>query len=294
MSKSLTDQVFFIRHKADEHFPADEIQQLKDKNKIAIFFDNEPLSNVTLDGLDINPKYFLGKKGKYKSALNCLCGIAKNGGMVVAEYNNDSEALIGQVNPGTRLESFGKMTVTLQLSKTQILKYGDYPVTLAARPPYVTICKPGAPFFQKIIPLIYNNDENNIKPDRSLLHHKALEQMCVEYLRTKGVNDQILKYCILRPGKSLAIIDIAGISKGGKKIYAQVKADKINPADHTSFINFVTDNIKETINIIFSKIDPVLKKHSDITYINVDDVFNYIKEKDENMVRNMIGFSKNT
>jgi len=291
------ENVYFIRHKQDELFLKEEINRLKDKNKIAIFFDNKPLSEVTIENTGINKKFFSSKKEgavKYKSALNFLCKIAKDGGIVVAEYNDEPEVLIGQVKPGTSLEPSGKIEVTLQLTKTKILKYSDYPVALAVRPPYGTICRPLAPFFQTIIPMIYNNTESGIKIDRSLLHPKMLEQMCVEYLRVKGVNGQILKYCILRPGKSLAIIDIAGISKDSKIIFAQVKANKISPEAHASFIEFASKNFKDTINVIFSENDPTLKKHPSITYVNVDDVFNYFKINDEEMIRRMIGFHELT
>ncbi|MDD4178539.1 MAG: hypothetical protein PHH14_00605 [Candidatus Margulisbacteria bacterium] len=287
--------VYFIRHKQDDDFSKGEINRLKEKNKIAIFFDNKPLSEVTIGNTEIHEKYFSDKKAvtvKYRSALNCLLKIAKDGGMVVAEYNDESEVLIGQVKPGTSLEASGKIEVTLQLTKTKTLKYSDYPVALAVRPPYGTICKPLAPFFQTIIPMIYNNAESSININRSLLHPKMLEQMCVEYLRIKGVNDQILKYCILRPGKSLAIIDIAGISRSGKPIYAQVKADKIKPEAHACFIKFASKNFKDALNVIFSESDSTLKKHSEITYVNVDDVFNYFKTNDEEMIRRMIGFPK--
>lgn len=300
------EKVFFIRHtpyKLDR--TTKDLDDLKKSNQIAIFYDNAPfdrvVKNIDYSGnrIEYIEEYFSNNRNLpnynkvYKSALNYMWFLGKNGGLVVAEYNSEGQCSIGRVLPNTKIEVFKeKFNVTLPLTKVIQIDYADYPVLPAVRPPHGTICEPHTSFFRDIIPAIFNNALSSIKIRRSLLHYKMLEQLCLEYLREK----KILKYCILRPGKTVATIDIAGVSFGGKTIYAQVKADHIDETEHKEFTDFVKDK-KDTINFIFCERANEIKDKSDNTnYIDVDkDVFDFFNSTDEGkkMIKRMIGFNTN-
>ena len=273
-------------------------------NGECIKYVEDYFQNNNEDGQSKNTKAHESYNKKYKSALDYFWRLGKYGGLVVAEYNNDPYCLIGVVKPNTKIENFNnKFNVTIQLQDTEDIKYSEYPVLLAVRPSHGTICEPKTSFFINIIPRIYNktlNDLLNIDnlTKRKLLHPKMLEQMCVEYLRRKAFkDDQILKYCILRPGKNLAKIDIAGVSSANKLVYAQVKANQIKSVDHEEFKNLFKDKEEnnDTINIIFCEnIDKIEHKSENIIYIDIDkEVFRYFNEEDYNdgqeMIQRMIG-----
>ena len=299
------EKVFFIRHQPfEEHHSNEDLTDLKIANKIAIFFDDVPfdqvIKNIDYSGSEIeyNEEYFSKNGGKpsynraYKSALNYMWTLAKKGGLVVAEYNRGSECSIGRVLPSTKIETFkGKFHVTLQLGQVKPINYADYPVLPAVRPPYGTICEPHSSFFTEIFPAVFNNDFSDIKIRRSLLHPKMLEQLCVEYLRAR----EGLNYCILRPGKSLPTIDIAGVSVEGKTIFAQVKANQIDQTRHKDFIDYVKDK-KDTRNYIFcERADEIKHKSNNIDYKDVDDVFDFFYNRvdgGKKMIKRMIGFAK--
>lgn len=304
-------EVFFIRHKpapASQPGPTEQdIEALKKLARIAIFYENKPVNDVVenVNYVGNNIKYneevfteFEDNCTTYKSALNKIWRLGKHGGIVVSEYNKDAKCLIGIVQPNTRIEPFSRessnftFNVTLKLEKTVEIEYSKYPVYLAARPPFQTICNPTSSFFKTVIPAIYIDPLGKVQPTRRLLHPKMLEQMCVEYLRTVHFeNNQRLKYCILRPGKNLPIIDIAGVSTDNRDIFAQVKADKIKPRALKEFRKFMKDPT-HTIYIIFC--EGVKNRGTDkgITYIDVDTVFDHFNNNKEGkeMIRRMIGF----
>lgn len=300
--------MYFIRHKHSKDFcTKEEIVVLKHNKRIAIFFEDEPFSKVVKnidfsgDEIEYNEEYFKKHPNPtYKSALKYMWTLAKYGGLVVAEYNSENECYVGRVKRGTKIVNFEdkfkeKFRVTLQLSDVikEPIDYSDYPVLPAVRPIKGTICEPQTSFFRVVIPAIYKGKLSSIKIERKLLHPKMLEQLCVEYLRDKDG----LKYCILRPGKSLATIDIAGVSNDGELMYAQVKADHITQASHDEFKKFVNEDVdnddKEDAKcyIFCERAKEVKNRLGNIHYIDVDRVFDYFHEKDENMIKRMIGFA---
>ena len=82
-----------------------------------------------------------------------------------------------------------------------------------------------------------------------LLHPNMVEQLCVEYLRREGYSDfekDTLDYCTLRPGKSLAIIDIAGRLESKRWLFAQVKNDSLSAARSTKLADHLERFLGET------------------------------------------------
>lgn len=312
-------KVYFIRHKRTNSksiHTENDIDDLKVHNKIGIFFENMPIDDVVTNHPKLNGSYPNSDihydpigfnkiknpsskyESTYKSALRKIWQLGKDGGLVVSEYNNDVEFTIGEVLPNTRIETFipnnakHVIYVTLQLENPVRKEYSQYPVYLAVRPPYSTICNPKTPFFKDVIPAIYSNKP--IPPKRKQLHYKMLEQMCVEYLRkVPFTSNQKLEYCILRPGKGAPMIDIAGVSTGGTMIYAQVKTDIISVTAHMAFIKFAKKNSKAKYIIFSEGVDNLKGKNKAVQYIDVDKVFDHFNNNKagKDMINRMIGFS---
>jgi hypothetical protein len=170
----------------------------------------------------------------------------------------------------------------------EIIDYSKYPVLLAIRPPYGTLCKPGRDTYWEFV----NYKLTGERPDLStkLLHPKMAEQMCVEYLRSVGVNGHKLNYCTLKPGKTLAFIDICGVLDNKKDVIAQVKNGKIEKSALDAFAKFTINNI-DGVNIVFSKDRDKAEPY--IVFVNIDDVFDHFKKTKPEMLEKMIfGSSK--
>lgn len=162
---------------------------------------------------------------------------AKDDALVVAEYElydlpakaSYKKVLFGKIDSKEVEDCFNKngfpmKTLHFAPDTVRELKIEDYPVYLAARPPYTTVCRPQSCFFTCCIPVIY--DGKPLKADVKLLHYKMLEQLCEEYLRRFGVEGVRMTNTICKVGKSLSVFDIIGRLENGKKVFAQVKADR--------------------------------------------------------------------
>ena len=124
-----------------------------------------------------------------------------------------------------------------------------------------------------------------------------VEQLCVEYLRREGHNNDKLAYCTLRPGKSLAIIDIAGRLEGERPIFAQVKNESLS-ADRSSELasqleSFIgKSNREDPVGVLFGKFDGAQDYDGPISFVDLEKVFQYFREQDETVLKNMVGFGE--
>jgi hypothetical protein len=297
---------YFIRHKnpKEKEIPA----RLFDEKRIAIYFDREPWEHVfDIEKLIPHGGKFTEEYKKaagagyartYASALNLISQIQTNGGYIFAEYgdsfigNMGNGCILGQVEAGTPVENVdGISPVTLRMkpSTIKIINYADYPVLLAIRPPYGTICCPSRNTYKTIAD--YHFDKKDVILSSDLLHPKMAEQMCVEYLRSVGLetgnSELTLSHCFLQPGKTLATIDIAGRLHNGKSIFAQVKNGEIRQDIERDFFDFVGD---KAIGVIFSKFIGDHRKISDGRYkVNIDGVFSYFTRSNRQLLVDLIG-----
>lgn len=295
------DEVYFIRHKIKNEDETPEINRktildIMRQKRIAIMFENEPWSMV-FDTSAEKPKskyfeQFTKENSTYRSALNYFFNISKKGGYIVAEYldgemqGNGYGAIVSRVLKGTQVESAAGFQVTLQLDANfyEIINYSKYPVLLAIRPPYSTICKPSRSTYKEFINFKLAGDVD-FPLSLDLLHPEMAEQMCVEYLRSVGVNGHKLSYCSLRPGKTLAVIDICGVLDNDKDVFAQVKNGNIENDALDAFVKFTQNNF-DGVNIVFSK--DRNKARTNVVFVNIDDVFNHFKAYNPKMLVKMI------
>jgi hypothetical protein len=301
------EKVYFIRHNLDN---SDTANRLCTGELIAIFFGIEKPDDVfsVVDGkyTVIETKLKGKNRQQCRTAVSYFAELANDGGLVVAEYNggniaSGSEssfygAKVGRVEKNSQIISHDGAPICLKLTDVKSLKYADFPVMLAVRPPFVTICVPDSNLFKDIIPNWFS--DTPIKEiSYGMLHYKMTEQMCVEYmLKHDETNSEIkLNYCILRPGKNAPLFDIAGIDTCGKKVYASVKFNRC-PIDVVKELAKFADCNDDCNVILFSddEIHPctVLGIKSRLKHKNTNQIFILFKQLNPTMLRHMIGIPK--
>jgi len=257
-------KTYFIRHSSKLDIDQATICKLYENGIIAIHYpwaEDNPLK--TADSKSLNPNHYV-RSGK--SALKTLLDISKNGGYICAEYRNIG-ALLGYVEPNTPIEFYdgfwgnkkthqGKPAIlkSLQLSKFCEIDSVSYVSLSVARPRQGTLVR--WPSIKKRV----ENIVTGVRLSRTLadLTPDQQETMCAEFLRFHEINDPIfsrLETLILPVGRTMKDIDIAGISKNGKKIYAQVTYGKLESYDYK--INRLKKflNSSDTELILFCRCD---------------------------------------
>lgn len=197
----------------------------------------------------------------------------------------------------------GEIYKTLELEVKEFDKQKDFPVNsfpvyYAVRPPFVTYREYGKgkdtcqnPFFEKIIPAIYDN--KCFDADVHTLHPSMIEQLCEEYLRLYGYNgkeESQLQYSSCRVGKNMEKHDIVGRAKNNIIIYAQVKADDVSK-HHDLYNEMKKEDGK--IYIVFADNTEQKEPYFDntelgIKFISIRTVFNYFKHN-RKLLTDMMG-----
>ena len=315
-------KVYFIRHNTTDEIDKYVIRKLAEESRIGLFYENQPFDSFVTEDPYYTKKSVVksvndyrakvGKEEKktfepnqgYATSLNYIRDLSQNGGYIFVEYNSGELGESGsgcyfcEVERDTNITSFNyedkinqkELHITLKYKKIKELRYSAYPALLAARPTHSTLCIPRRVTFAVIAKvLVGQSDKITLTTD--LLSAAALEQMCVEYLRSNKFFDP-LDYCLLKPGRSLASIDIAGVTKGGHAIYGQVKNSVINKDDLISFQKFCK-GIDPKYSIVFSKKTEVFQDIEDVTFHFVEDIFAYFLKHKRKMVEALIGIDFN-
>jgi hypothetical protein len=306
MDKKIDNKdVYFIRHNDDDNM--NNIYELEKNGLIALFYENISWKKVFNDGL-INLEEIEGfTKSRYwqtyKGSLEKLYHLSKNGGYAFVEYNsgrglkNDKYGygcVFVEVEKNTNISSSISFEVTLKYKKLEDVSYIDFPVLLAIRPPFSTICIPYRPTFAKIADYLLSGTKEICL---DYLHPKMAEQLCVEYLReVSQKNTGKLSYCTLKPGGSTAVIDITGESYIGDismTIFAQVKNGSIIEDDLDRFQELCEVDA-DCYGYIFATEEPLKKLNSNVSYIDLNEVFDHFNatKKGRLMLEQMIGFKK--
>lgn len=269
-------KTYFIRHSSKLDIDQATICKLYENGIIAIHYpwaEDNPLK--TADSKSLNPNHY-DRSGK--SALKTLLDISKNGGYICAEYRNIG-ALLGYVEPNTPIEFIdgfwgnkntrqGNPAILkgLKLSKFDGIDSVSYVPLSVARPRQGTLVR--WPSVKKRV----ENIVTGVRLSRTLadLTPDQQETMCAEFLRFHEINDPIfsrLETLILPVGRTMKDIDIAGISKNGKKIYAQVtygNADSYMKKKVGPLKKFTTE--KDAELILFCRCEAPTVENSIIIY----------------------------
>lgn len=284
---------YFIRHKDENR---KNLSKLLQNHKIAIFFEDIPWNQATDAEYWKSPERKNQKGSRYftayKTAVEFFKMLSKDGGQIFAEYENailpngKKGCLLGTVTPGTPVLEWDGCNTTLQLQNVVEVEYAKYPVLLAIRPPYGTICQPQRQTYAKLAESLLKHKP--IQPDIELIHPSVAEQMCVEFLRIYGISEKEedkLNYLFLNVGKTMATVDIAGRLNNNKKVFCQVKHGPIHDNTKKAFVEIIP---KEAIGVIFAN-NVANEVIGNIHYINIKDIYQKILKDSPQMIIDMIG-----
>ena len=247
-------KTYFIRH--TERMDIDEatFDKIVKDDLIAIHFPFDKSGDEKIDSESIDPDdYFkknheeamktltqFPKKGGYE-AMKTLTQLSEKGGYVCAEYRTVDGAIVGKINPETKIKllegKWGnrnqqqgrKATLkTLHLEKVKAIPPSEYLIISLGRPRQGTI-------------RVWHNDnvgeriEHLVEgiPLEPILHKLSPTQqevLCSEYLRSNLDDTNMLpkiQSFLLPVGRTLIDVDILGIDNQGKNIYSQVTHNKL-------------------------------------------------------------------
>lgn len=274
-------KVIFIRH----NMSSTQIirQQLWDQGKIALHYD---------DKLSANPDDWRDYPAARK-ALRKLLAFCKEGVYVglVCRKLYPEKILIGELPKKSKVvgqlfidgkKKFGYKIASLKNYKP--VELINYPVLGALQPRQGTIT--GWPSASNIIRAIIKG--KNLPLELSSLHPSLLEVLCYEYMKEK---DLIL--VLLAPiGRSLNDIDIIGLNSKNQVIVSQVthSYNKATIKDKVDRLNKYTSTNNNARPIMFG---PKSVAQNNITYISIEDVFQYFHKSNnivfKSMLNQMIG-----
>lgn len=288
-------KTYFIRHKSDD---SHEIKELLGNNLISIFYDNAPWDAVSKkefwDQIEHQDKKGSKRYSAYKTSVEYFKEISNNGGWIFSEYGSSllssgkKGCLLGEIRKGTEVKVHKDLNVTLQLANVTEIEYSKYPVLLAIRPPFGTICSPNRKTYSTLAESLMLNKP--LVPDLTLMHPTVVEQMCVEHLRLHGLEsdkEMRLDYLFLNVGKTMATYDIAGRINNGKKVFCQVKHGPIHPQTEEHFIKSIPN---DAIGVIYA--DNVENKTvGNIYYRNIKDIYHTLNCENPQMINDMIGIA---
>lgn len=180
---------------------------------------------------------------------------------------------------------FPMKTLSFDGKTVRKLRIEDYPVYLAVRPPYGTVCCPSSAFFTVCLPAIYEG--RKIELDKKMLHSSMLEQLCEEYLRRVGFSGEKMTHIVCKVGHSMSIFDIIGRSEKGKKFYAQVKSDREDETAAQYFAEYKDD--EQHCYLFFDDCLQTLGNR-----VSTDEVFEYFRQNDAGVLYDMIDFGQSS
>ncbi len=315
-------EVYFIRHnflqycKTEDERKNNFAQRAFDKKRICFghfpvsYKDYKKYDNDNDSLINLAKKYYKDNEPKLlenanEKSLKNMLNIQKtfeniiknkNNILIVAEYEllvddvQVKKILIGEIDSDEIKDVEDNMFPMkyLTIKNVKEIFYEDYPALLSARPPYNTICRPKSPIYNTIIPLIYKGEQIDLSID--LMHYKAVEQMCEEYLRLNWFKDKKYEYSNVRVGKSLAIYDIIGRFSDGCYLYAQVKFD-----GNSGYTNIFNGSPKsdDKIYILFSRDSSKQMEGKNCFHVSIEDVFNKFKQEKKEFLEDLIGLKYN-
>ena len=207
--------VYFIRHK----MAGSELYNSKLRKRKQIAFDF-----VSAEFHEDLKDYSIQSRGLTQT-FNAFKRITESGCIIAAEFDDPNVFTVGKILPGTmtrpwNVEYKGDKIIykTLQFFDSKDFYYADIPILAAIRPPYGTICSPGASYCH-IIKHLYLKEP--IQFSTNVMHPSSIELMCEAFLRSDLTPKKIrLNYALLRTGKTMPAVDIYGRTQAGERLYA--------------------------------------------------------------------------
>ena len=222
-------KTYFIRHTKQLDIDTATFDKIKKYNLIAIHFPFEKSRDEKHDSKSVDPNDYHIRN--HKEAIKTLNQLSYEGGYVCAEYWATEGAVLGKIDPGTKIQLLegmwgskkGRKAIlkTLALKRIRHIHPTKYLVISSGRPRQGTI-KIWRNANDKIKYLV---EDIPLKPVLSNLSPTQQEVLCSEYLRHNldptGMLPTVESY-LLPVGRTLINVDIAGLSINNRRIYVQV------------------------------------------------------------------------
>ncbi len=240
---------YFIRHGRDWQVGQDEKRRLRENGLIAIHY--EPIASV-------DPRDY---KKEHQQFIRRFVQIATEGGLVVSTHPPEPSVWIGEVLPGSgidfrhvRAENGDEAVLKIiRLSTPKCFSPALASRLLAIQPRQQTLCawtSVGERARQ-----LYENGRHRISAVSDFLPFEQ-EVICSEFLRsdlTQPFKLPQISHFVFPVGRTLPDIDMAGVTKDGQRVLAQVtfkgrvqlgeklKSLQALRSDSTSLIMFCND-----------------------------------------------------
>ena len=254
-------QPVFIRHKLGS--TPKILRDLWDSKLIAIHYE---------DIRSINPEDY--KEKRASDALKRLLGYCEMGAIVGATYDKiePKRMLVGVIEKGSKVEwtdKYGDQYIykIVQLTRTKIVSYLDYPLLSAIRPRQITLSRwPSAA--KQLRAILF---EEKISFEVRSLAPSQLEVICYEFLCVTNV----LRALLLPIGRSLPDIDIYGINHLNECIIAQVTQSS-NPKEIQRKKKILEEYQSLDTQLYFFGPDQYEFSHPTVKYHSIQDVFKFL------------------
>lgn len=240
-----------------------------------------------------DPNFYSG----YKSAQSCIARFntfLDTGGFIVIACNstNPGELKAGYVRPKSK-----GLLISEQIGETYIfkgIKLEDGSVetfNMSNAPGLFSAIVRQQTFCTWDVKRQFEFSYLKTKPDKLEIndfHHKQLEVLCMEYLRSYYPEKSFrLDKQTMPLGGSLANVDIVGIDKSGHEVLAQVTF-RANDTEKEGKLRAVLNSGKPQKGYYFGNVKN--RRIDTIEFININDVLNCFVQYDSAYLYKMLGF----
>lgn len=228
---------YFVRHTERLSIRDEDLKRLWDEDRIAIHYPTGKSGMGREDCRSLDPEDYYGKKGRDRTAISRLVELAGDGGYVWAEsfVSGDKTAKAGYVEPGTPIElrdarwdlrgrdeperQNGDPAVlkTVKLTKVKTVPRPEQVGLRAGRPQQGTISRWDVK--ERLARFVQGRPPEHEWANLSTAQHEAV---CAEYLRKTHPELPTLHRLLLPAGRTLQDVDLHGLAKDGREIFAQV------------------------------------------------------------------------
>ncbi len=299
------NKLFFVRHninfytdenytKIDKHRTEQALTEAWNKNFVLIDYG---------EFKDIETAYNPASYKISKSAQSCIVrfnNFLTEGGFIViaSSATNPGQLKAGWVAPNTKPrlisteinETYCFKGVELTPSSIEIFDISTAPGLFSAIPRQLTFCEWGSGKRQFELSYL------KIKPSDLKItdfHHRQLEVLCMEYLRTFLPDEKNRLSKLMMPiGGSLANVDIVGIDVSGNEILAQVTFHEEEAGKIDKLLSAITSNLSKQIRngYYFGNIKADHKNNDGICYVNINEVLDMFVKNEKSYLYKMLGF----
>jgi transcriptional regulator with PAS, ATPase and Fis domain len=210
--------------------------------------------------------------------------ILKEDVLVVASYlNYPSKVLIGKIKKGTKRNNYAnkKGLFYFQMEDHKSISTSEYPALLSLLPQQTTV----SPYYKKkgLINSIYFGRE--IKLEVSNMSDRAVEAMCLEWLRHLAPESNRLKHLLTKIGGNMKTIDAYGLNTKNEEVFIQITTSKKREIVEKKVKSLLSFNN----SIMFSDLKDIDELNKTVKHYNVNSVLEeFLKNDNKIMIEKLV------